>query len=379
MRRRALLPSARALGMRKGIGVASLAISVFMAFWVLMGPMFATVASLVISVFVAFLLYKETTAPLAVLEIHLHSNLSSPALGHYYIKLGDRKYAKKEQMVFDKTGIPLFNTAGQQYYHSVYISQFALGAYEYHLDHKASTAREDFLRCASWLKHTLKRQRDFYYWEYTVRNPYHPGLGEPPYFSAMAQGQGASVLLRAFAETGEDAYLQAAKAAIRPICFDLSAGGVSVVQGEDYIFPQEFVTQPISNILNGAIAAYFGVYDYYRVTGDPEVKKIHETILHTFSRVLARYDTGYWSRYNLWPVHLASFRYHSLHIAQLNMLHLISGESSFLTYATTFERYQAAAMNRMLYVLDNHLRQLQKFQLGDAKRISALIGNIIEH
>lgn len=303
-----------------------------------------------------------------------HLNLTGANLDYYYIDFSQSKYLFGEKSYkFDKTGLPLFFKAGKWHYHPVMISQFALGAFDYHQETGDSTAKVTFLRCANWLAENLKPHRGFFYWEYHFKIEFPGGIYENPWFSAMTQGQGASVLLRAYVLTKEEKFLLAARQAINPIFADLTQGGISTVKGADYIFPQEYPTSPPSDILNGAIYAFFGVYDYLRATGDPEIHEKYQTILSTFASEIEQYDTGNWSLYCRWPGYWATPHYNSDHITQLKILYQISGIQKFNHYSKKFESYHFSWKNRARYVFQNHLRQLKEFSLEDLAKIPAFL------
>jgi hypothetical protein len=181
---------------------------------------------------------KEVRAIPRRLDINEETVFDS-RLGHYDVRLKERKYIPIE---VDQDGVPVVIMEGQKHHHPVRITQFALGAYEHFLETGDHAAKASFLKSATWLRNNLRKHGDFYYWEYTFRSYGHPGGEKVPWFSAMAQGQGASVLLRAFLTTGEKSYLEKARDAIEPTLHDLSVGGISVVRGSDYVFPQEYVT-----------------------------------------------------------------------------------------------------------------------------------------
>jgi hypothetical protein len=275
----------------------------------------------------------------------------------------------------DISGIPLFSVNGQAYYHPVLISEFALDAYGDHIVHPEIRFPTFFLSCADWLRNNLKRHGNFYYWEYKFPNIYAKKQSTVPWFSAMAQGQGTSVLVRAFWETGDDSYLRAARDAIRPLFYDISEGGISTVSGPHYIFPEEYM--PIRGILNGAISAYLGIHEFFVTTEEEEAKQKADIILDTISSALPHYDTGFWSLYSLEPRYLASPHYHSIHIAQLRVLSDLLPESRFLAFAKKFEIYQNRALNRTRYIVANHMRQLKEFRLHEVKTIPARLSKMI--
>ena len=64
-----------------------------------------------------------------------------------------------------------------------------------------------------------------------------------------------------------------------------------------------------------------GVRDHALLTGDPAVMATAERLSVDLARALPRFDTGYWSLYDL-AGNVASPFYHDLHIAQLEALAL---------------------------------------------------------
>lgn len=224
---------------------------------------------LLVTTFSAFVIYKETMRlPFKEKTYDKMFNLYGSSLGYYYVNFRSKyiEHMKRKSYAFDAEGIPLLLRNGKYHYHPVYISQFALGAYDHYLAFQDASARNSLLKCAVWLMNHMKKHGNFFLWEYTFVNDDYPGgLYTLPWYSAMAQGQGASVLLRAFIETGDNRFLKAAERALEPLFTDISRGGLSVVRDKQYIFPQEYPTKFASDILNGAIFAYFGVYDFFRV------------------------------------------------------------------------------------------------------------------
>ncbi|NVM20300.1 MAG: hypothetical protein HWN68_00785 [Desulfobacterales bacterium] len=317
--------------------------------------------------FASIILYKEISYIPSPILIPDGMEIQSNVLGHYYRDYSQRYSNISKKYIFDRNGVPTYHLKGNCYYHPVRISQYALGAFEYFLDTGNNDAKNAFLTCAEWLTNNLRKHGKFFYWEYRF------GHTDVPWFSAMAQGQGASVLLRAFSETHDKKYLHSARKAIEPIAHDISQGGVSVLKENTYLFPQEYSTNSPSEVLNGAISAWFGVYDYYRATGDSEVEQFCEGIMNTFLWCIEEYDTSYWSLYCRSPKYLASPYYNSVHVCQLKILYLISGEKKFLKYSKRFETYQSNWINRTKYVLANHLRQIKEHEFSDIYKLPSFL------
>lgn len=323
----------------------------------------------------AFVVYKETMRSPFQEGTCDKISLHGAKLDYYYIDFRQSKYGHRNSYLFDAEGVPLVLFNGKYHYHPVAISQFALGAYDHYLASQDAVARASFLKSAVWLKDHMKKHGKFSFWEYTFVNDDYPGgLYTLPWYSAMAQGQGASVLVRAFVDTGDTRFLKASQKALEPLFADISLGGLSVVRDKQYIFPQEYPTKHASDILNGAIFAYFGVYDFFRVTRDGRMKGYNNIILSTLAKELQSFDTGYWSLYSRWPKdYLSGLHYNTVHVTQLNTLYQISGDERFLRYSIKFKEYQAKWSCRLRYVIMNHLRQLREFSVEDIQKIPRFV------
>ena len=112
---------------------------------------------------------------------------------------------------------------------------------------------------------------------------------------------------------------------------------------------EEYPTDPPSFVLNGAIFALWGCYDVAVGLGDPGAAQLSQEGIAALAGALGRYDTGWWSRYDLFPhpvLNVASPVYHRLHINQLRSMSLIDPDPRFRATAERFERY--AEMRRNL-------------------------------
>ena len=169
----------------------------------------------------------------------------------------------------------------------------------------------------------------------------------PPWLSAMAQGEGASLLVRLWRHTGDERFAAAALRALRPLEVATAAGGVRAELGGEP-FPQEIPTQPPSHILNGAIFALWGSYDVGVALGDERAAAGFGQGAETLAGNLDRWDAGFWSRYDLYPhrvVNLANPFYHRLHIDQLRALQLLAPRPRFAATIARFEAYERSKRN----------------------------------
>lgn len=223
---------------------------------------------------------------------------------------------------------------GKQVLFPVAIFQYGLGAYDLHL---ASGKTDDrylhkFIQCAQW---AVSNQEPTGAWNnFFFIYPQHP-------YGAMAQGEGASLLLRAYAETGDKQYLSKAQKAIdymlKPAA---NQGGTS-----DGDIMLEYTHLPA--VMNGWIFAWWGLYDYVMATEDKGYYKERlDTSCKALENYLPSFSTSYWSMYDL-AGHMASPFYHHLHIAQMQAMYQLTGHDIFNKYA---RRWQNNENNKIDYV-----------------------------
>lgn len=263
-------------------------------------------------------------------------NFTPGTLGGYYIDM--REKAKK----YDgptKDGYPLRNQnqEGLQLL-PVTITQLALGHYEFWLENKQDIHLQRFFQCANWLvKHHMPCDGKMDGWLYHFD---HGRLGiKAPFISAMGQGQGISVLVRAHQLNHDESYLNVARNALAPFDVEVRQGGVKA-ETSDGIYFEEYPCYPYSHILNGHIFSLWGLYDFAIYQNDERVMKLFEEGTHTLKKFLPRYDLGFWSRYGLYPhpkPNVASPFYHELHIAQLRAMFKLTSVPEFREYADRFE------------------------------------------
>jgi heparosan-N-sulfate-glucuronate 5-epimerase len=224
------------------------------------------------------------------------------------------------------------------------IAQWGLGAYEHFLH----SADERWLAAATATgEYLLSRQGRDGAWLH--QRPYpHTFHLDPPWPSAMAQGECASLLVRLHGATGDERFADAARQALAPFAIDSSTGGVrAVLDGRP--FYEEYPTQPPSYVLNGGIFALWGLLDVAVGLGDAAAGRDFEAGVDALAATIDRWDTGWWSRYDLFPhraPNVASLAYHELHVEQLRALLLVAPRPELERTLERFERYAASPLCR---------------------------------
>jgi len=199
------------------------------------------------------------------------------------------------------------------------------------------------LNQANWLVNNLKiRSSDFGVWEYNF--DFKRYNCKSPWISAMAQGQGISVLVRAYILTGKEKYLKTANKALRAFSISVDEGGVLSYGENDYVFYEEYACPKSSKVLNGFIFSLFGLYDYYIATYDSTAFTLFYEGIESLKNNLCRYDSGDWTYYDCLGLK-ASLSYHKLHIEQLKALYSITNDEFFMYYAKKWSNYLNSSEN----------------------------------
>lgn len=262
-------------------------------------------------------------------------------LGEYYMTFAEKAAYPGP---YDTRGIPQLNYRGKigVQYNPIAVAQWGLGNYNCFSQIGDVNARDKFLAASNWLCERLAPNTfGLHVWNHYFDWEYRQTL-KSPWYSGLAQGQGISLLVRAHYENGDAKYLNAASLAFASFLHDVQAGGVKFRDTDNNIWFEEYIVSPPTHILNGFIWAAWGVYDYFLATGSREAMALFGAAIKTLQANLARYDLGFWSRYELSSTFLpmiASRFYHRLHVTQLRVLHKITSEKIFEHYADKWEAY----------------------------------------
>jgi peptidoglycan/xylan/chitin deacetylase (PgdA/CDA1 family) len=261
-----------------------------------------------------------------------------PVRGYYIdfrVKVGDPTWPP-----------PWFDTRERQYHVST--AQWGLGAYEHYL----CGAGDEYLTGARGAADVLVEIQDrddpgAGGWTHLMDMPHTFPL-RSPWLSGMAQGEGASLLVRMYLETGDERYAEAARLALLPMRTPVAEGGVlATMDGQEIL--EEYPTAVPSAVLNGTIFALWGFHDVGRGLGDAQAAEDFERLTTSLATLIERYDTGYWSRYDLYPhamVNLATPSYHLLHIRQLTALDQLSHRPELTRVVERFVAYRENRSNK---------------------------------
>jgi len=269
-------------------------------------------------------------------------------LGEYYML-----FAEKADYcgAYDASGVPQLDYRGSigLQYNPIAIAQYGLGNYNFFRRSGDLTRREKFFLTAAWLCSRLENNaHGLAVWNHHFDWEYRDTL-KAPWYSALAQGQGISVLLRAHQESGDARYHDAAARALACFFHPVDKGGVAFTDESGDLWFEEYIVSPPTHILNGFIWATWGIYDYWLATKDVSAQELFSRAVRTLLHNLDRYDLGFWSLYEQSGTRLpmvASRFYHQLHIVQLRVMHRLTGEAAFARVADRWEGYAKSRVNR---------------------------------
>ena len=242
------------------------------------------------------------------------------------------------QCPMDEFGVSMNRLSnGTLVYAPIGIALKALGHYDRYLLERNRKDFEIFLCHADWLVRTQDSAGGWDCW-----SDFRLAVSSP--HSAMMQGLGISILVRAGLDTENPLYIEYADRAQAPFRRPLEDGGVSVLNGEDVVF-EEVPMRPPNTVLNGWIFGLWGLRDMAMAVGDKEADDLYEHSLDTLIRWLPRFDVGYWSAYDM-VGNLTSPFYHDIHIAQLEALCLMSTSHVLAETRRRWEGYRRKRLNR---------------------------------
>src|SRR6266576_520003 len=275
----------------------------------------------------------------------LNPHAKTDQLGEYYMRFTAKADFAGD---YDAQGIPRLDyhgTIGLQY-NPIAIAQYGLGNYNLFARDQEEFRRQKFLAASDWLVTNLEQNRqDVWVWNHHFDWEYRDTL-KAPWYSGLAQGQGISLLLRAYLETGDDRYQNAACRAFQSFGQPIQEGGVIFIDDKGDAWIEEYIVTPPTHILNGCIWAAWGIYDYFLSTNESAARVLFDQVTQTLAKNLDLYDAGFWSLYEQSGTRLkmvASPFYHRLHIVQLRVMHSLTGNEVFQRYADRWESY---AQNR---------------------------------
>jgi hypothetical protein len=171
---------------------------------------------------------------------------------------------------------------------------------------------------------------------------------DPPWYSALAQGEAISLLVRAAQVLGRPELLELAERVALPL-LDPDSDLVAVTSDGPVL--QEYPTDPPAHVLNGWFFGLWGLYDlaHFATSATPRSREAADAFARGAAALgerIDRYRTPLgWSLYDLYPhplPNVASPFYHRLHVEQLRRQHELAPAPRLRTLAEEWGRAAGA-------------------------------------
>jgi glycosyltransferase involved in cell wall biosynthesis len=251
----------------------------------------------------------------------------------------------------------------------IVVAQYALACWNSYVANGEGQSKKAFLGAALWLVGRARHLgSDAIGWPLTYAHPLYCTKGS--WLSAVAQGGGLSVLVRAYQLTGDRLFLKTANRAARTFELDILDGGVCTPVGAGGLFFEEAAVYPAAHTLHGCVFALLGLCDYVSITGNPHTQRSIEQGEATLHSVFDEFDLGFWTRADLLRRDLAT----PTELAQQTaLLRALAGCRKCLhceERALLWQRYQRNPLLRLRYAGASTKALLKKLLL---RRVRAVI------
>ena len=180
----------------------------------------------------------------------------------------------------------------------------------------------------------VNRGRGFIAWEYL----FHFGGGTPPWMSGMAQATGIQALGRTAQLLGEPTYAETARRALG--AFETRPpNGVRTTGPRGGVHYLQYSFAPRLYIFNAFLQSLIGLYDFDRIVGDPEARRLFDEAEPEAREEVPLSDVGDWSLYN-YAGHESSRDYHELLREFLQSMCSRQLGAVYCEYARKYRGYQ---------------------------------------
>lgn len=241
----------------------------------------------------------------------------------------------------DDQGIVLFQYNGQDYYHPLTIAQrmfHFIDSYMQTNDPKHYERTELFARKLGELaveyKGALFYKIDFDWPLHEIQTE----VMKAPWYSGIVQGRILSIFSRMYMASADADYLELSRKVFNSYKILREPGQayddpdhpwVACIDDSGYYWLEEYPFTPITNVLNGFIVGIFGLYDYYLITHDPEVKYYLDLNLTTLQHYMPQFRQENGLSYYCLRHKIQYKEYHEQHMLFLNKLYDMTSDPYF--------------------------------------------------
>lgn len=244
----------------------------------------------------------------------------------------------------DGTGLRVYRTrgTGMRADHPVAYAQYGISALMEFQESGDEVWLHRAVRHAERLSQIRTERAGAWWFPYTFPWTYYQRTMLTPWWSGMAQGQALSLFVRLYEQTGDERWRTAADRtwASFPQQRDGALPWQTMVEDGLLFFEEYAGNQPPLLVFNGHVFALFGLYDYWRLTGDETVRRYMDGAATTALRIMPRIRVpGGISYYCVQDEYCQSplwqnSAYHPIHSWQLDTVARLTGDVRFSDWAT---------------------------------------------
>lgn len=237
------------------------------------------------------------------------------------------QWEKNPTRSFDSLGVHLTN----KNYHPVNACHYALYCYDEYNATGNERFKRAFLAQVNYLRDSTK------YKEFDgnkVGYPYHIIFHDlkPPWYSALAQSEAISVLIRYYALTKDESIIPLIVKLKNFMVAPMEADkGTMTRTPEGHLWYEEYPNSKQDKlVLNGFFLSIVALHDYVNLFPDDfETKCLYDSCLISAKASIKFYDTGTWLKYNRGDGHLVANGYMKWQILEMKFLYNITSDIFF--------------------------------------------------
>ena len=164
---------------------------------------------------------------------------------------------------------------------------------------------------------------------------------DPPWYSAMAQGEALPLLIYAYQLTGLEKYKDTADGILNSFFVDVSKGGITYKTNNSGWWYELYAgtnsKQP--KVLNGMLLTLVALDEYYRATNDSKAKFLFDQGTKSLEQNLPLFDAT--NGFSYYDIHKRQnkLEYHIIHINLLNQLYNITNIDTLKFYSDKWAAY----------------------------------------
>ena len=245
---------------------------------------------------------------------------------------------------FDKEGIPLKFLDGKIIYFHTKVFTYGLAHWNKFLRASNEKSRQEVLKvCHYILRVTDSKQGRRIFREHEPEKGF---IG--PVSGAMEQGLATFLLCAGHELTGDNNWLNAARETVWPLLYpDQKLGIRTELKGK--IWLDEFPGKGI-HVLNGHNDAVIGLWALLQFEKNEEYQTVFDDLIEALEHQVELFSRGWWSNYWWRPSgfnYIASMKYHTIHVFQLQFLSSCSGSDKLLAYSEIFRSWTKSTLSRI--------------------------------